>query len=211
MNYAFDRVLREREQRRRQMTGEGRAADLVLDDGELIARGPGAQDGGGKAGAAGAEQPRGADDRVRPRRGLGHRQLARELATTVFRSRSRGVGFEVGRALLAREHVVGGDVDDPGAGVGGGPRDGSRTGAVDGERLSAPRLRAIDVGPRRAVEDGVRPRFAHRGLDGLGIADVELGVPERGQLVAGDGSRIRDVAPEHSRCTRDQELHRRQG
>ena len=57
---------RQLHQRRRQVAGEGRAADLVGDDPQLVALGGEPQDRLRKAAAAGAEQPRGAHDRMRP-------------------------------------------------------------------------------------------------------------------------------------------------
>ena len=82
------------------------------------------------------------------------------------------------------------------------------TGAVDRERLLGLCLGAVDIGPRGAVDDGIGACLQHRGFDGADVGDVELGAPERGQLVTRRRRGIRYVAPEHACGTRDQEPHR---
>ena len=87
------------DERVREVAGERRAADLVVDDAELVALAREPQHGGDEVAAVGAEQPGGADDRVRAGRGGGDRVLAGELGAAVARSAARVAADSVYGAL----------------------------------------------------------------------------------------------------------------
>ena len=87
------RCLGDLHQRRREMAGVGRAAELVVDHRDLVALGAEPQHRVDEVLAVRAEHPRGADDRV-DRATRRHRELARELGAPVGADRA-------GRRVLA--------------------------------------------------------------------------------------------------------------
>ena len=191
-----------------QVAGVGRAAELVVDHGELVARGGELEHRVDEVLAVRAEDPGGADDRVRRGRGGLHRELARELRAPVGADRAGGrvLGVRLGR--VAGEDVVGGDVDDVRAGLGG------RGGQVPGAVAVDPRgggfvgLGAVDVGVGRAVDHRVGLGVAHGGADGVGVRDVEVGAREGDDVVSRGGGRD-DVRAEHARGPGDEKAHGR--
>src|SRR6202035_6132270 len=73
---------------------------------------------------------------------------------------------------LAGEHVVGGDVDEPGAGATAGPRYVLRAACVDRVGRGRVALGAVDVGVGGAVDDHVATADVPFGRGGVG--DVPL-------------------------------------
>ena len=95
-------ALGDRDQRGGEVAGVGRAAELVVDHGHLVALGAEPQHRVDEVLAVRAEHPRGADDRVRRRRRGRHRALARELGAPVGADRAGGRVLGVRRRRVAR-------------------------------------------------------------------------------------------------------------
>ena len=93
------------------------------------------------------------------------------------------------------------------AGGGRGGGDVARALRVDagGELLAL--LRAVDVGPGGAVDDGVRGRVAHGLRRGGRVGDVDLWEVEAHRLVAGRLRGGEEVLPEHPRRSDDEQSH----
>ena len=124
--------------------------------------------------------PRGAQhDRARARRQ--HRLLAGQLAGAVDALRRDRVGLDVGRALGAVEHVVGGDVDQRNARRGAQPRQQRRAVAVGAIRRLGVRLRRVHRGVGGGVHHQPRRRVAERGLDAVGPVEIELRPADAGR------------------------------
>ena len=202
--------VRQLDQRPGEMPGERRRADLVVDDGELVALRRQVQDGGRKARSAGAEQPGRADDRVLARRLQRDLELTGQLRSPVHRQRPRRVGLEIRLALDAVEHVVTRDVDHPRAAPRGRTRHVPGAGAVDGEGPILIGLGAVDVSPRGTVDDYVGARLADRALHRLVVGHVEIGARQRHRLVTGRAGGIVHVLPQHPRAAGDQKPHKQQ-
>ena len=184
----------------------GRRADLVADDEDLAMVGGEAEHRLDEVGAAGAEQPGGADDEVALVGGAG-RLLPGQLAAPVCRERRGLVGFDVGRALAAVEDIVAADVDDRGADQGGGRGDVARPLAVDPRRLLLGLLGAVDVGPGGAIDDDVGTLALDLGADRRPVGDVELGVAIADHLVAGVARSEHHVATQHPGGAGYEQLH----
>ena len=91
--------------------GQGRAAPLVGDDGDLVSLGRQASHGLDEVRAEGAEHPRCPKDGRGATRAL-HRLLACRLAGAVDAERAAGIGLDVGVGLVTVEHVIGGDMHE---------------------------------------------------------------------------------------------------
>ena len=78
--------------------------------------------------------------------------------------------------------------------------------AIDQRRLRFVRLGAVDIGPRRTVDDRVGLHVAHGEPHRFGVGDVEVGARERDHVVSGGGS-CDDVRAEHARGPRDEKAH----
>ena len=154
----------------------------------------------------GAEQPGGADDRVRAGAARGDGALAGELRAPVGRARAGRVGLARRARRVAVEDVVGRDVDDGAPARPRRRRDVAGAVAVDRGRRRLLGLGAVDVGPGRAVDDRVGARVADRGADGLRVGDVEVGAGERDDVVRGARRRTTSCA-EHARGARDEKAH----
>ncbi len=134
---------------RREVAGVGRAAALVVDDGDLVALGAEAQHRPDEVVADRPEEPRGAHD-PGP---LAGRRLAVELRAAVGAERMGRVGLEVGLALGAVEDVVAREVDERRAERG----DVLRPADVRRRRTLRVVLGAVDVGPGGGVQDELEP------------------------------------------------------
>ena len=88
----------------------------------------------------------------------------------------------------------------------GGDVPGAR--AVDPGRVGLVLLGAVDVGPGRAVDDGVGPRGRDGGADGVGIGDVEVAAGETGDLVPRALRGGDDITAQHARSAGDEKAHR---
>ena len=167
------------------------------------------QHGGDEVAAVRAEQPGGADDRVRAGRRGGDGLLAGELGAAVgaLRHRSRPTRCTAS-ARVAVEDVVRRDLDDERAGALRGGRDVAGGGAVELGRRGLVRLRAVDVGPRGAVDHRVRARGGDRHARGVGVADVELLARQRGDVVARARGGGGDVVAQHARGAGQEQAHR---
>ena len=113
-------------------------------------------------------------------------ELARELGTPV--GASAGAADRpprYGSRPVAVEDVVGRDVHDERAGLGGRGGHVAGAGAVDGGRRGLGGLGAVDVGPGGAVDHGVGAGGADGRAHGVGVGDVEVGPGQGGDLVAG--------------------------
>src|SRR6185437_4313943 len=88
---------------------------LVVDDGDLVALCAEPQHRAHEVRARPAEQPRAAHD-PRPLTGGG---LAQQLRPAVYRTRGRRIRLEIRRTLLSGEDVVGREVDERRAELGG--------------------------------------------------------------------------------------------
>ncbi len=102
-------------------------------------------------------------------------------------------------------------MDRPRTARGGRPREVAGAGAVDGKRLLGRALGAVDVGPRGAIDDDVRPGATDRGVDGSAIGDVELGARQRHDVMPGGPRGAGEILAEHPGRAGDHELHRVQG
>ena len=158
VEHAVGARLGDRDQRRGEVAGVCGTAELVVDYRDLVALGAEPQHRVDEVLAVRAEHPRGADDRVRRRRGGLDGALAGELRAPVGADRAGRRGFLVGRGRVAREHVVGRDVHDVRAHLGRRRRDVAGAVAVDQRRLRLGGLGAVDVGPGGAVDHRVRLR-----------------------------------------------------
>ena len=125
------------DERGREVAGVGRAADLVVDDGDLVALGGEPQHRGDEVLAVRRRTPRRCGRSRGSRRGLGDGD-ARRRAWSARRRRRGPVGSAstYGSVRVAVEDVVGRDVDDERAGRGGGR--GEVAGAVAVDRASRP-------------------------------------------------------------------------
>ena len=138
----------------------GRAADLVAHHLQLVAVAREAEHRVHEVLARDAEEPRRAHHEVALVRRR-HRVLAGELRAAVGGPRPGGVGLDVGRALRAVEHVVGGGLHDGRAHC-RSRRHVSGRRAVQRRRGLLFPLRAVDVGVGRAVDDHVRGASGRR-------------------------------------------------
>ena len=120
-----------------------------------------------------AEQPCGADDRVFARR-REHRHLAGELRPPVRAERPGRIGFDVRSRRGAVEDVVGRDLHQLRAGGRGRTGQVAGAGTVHRERRRLVALRAVDVGPRGAVDDHLGRGVGHRRIDGALVGHVQL-------------------------------------
>ena len=200
-------ALGDLDERGREVAGVRRAADLVVDDGDLVALGAEPQHRVDEVAAVRAEQPRGADDRgaaARPRRRRARRRASSARRPSAARSAASSA---YGSARVAVEDVVGRDVDDERAGLG---RRGATLPApapLIGGRRGLVGLGAVDVGPGGAVDHRVGLASRDGGAHGVGVGDVEVGPGEGDDLVAGARCGRHDVAAEHARGARDEEAH----
>ena len=139
----------------REVADEGRAAALVVDDGDLVALGAEPQHRPQEVVPRRAEEP-GRPDHPRP---LPGGSLAVELRPSVGATRVRPVRLDVRRALPAVEDVVRREVTSgaPSAAACGVPAD------VHGRRALRIRLRAVDVRPGRRVQHEIELAQRHRG------------------------------------------------
>src|SRR5205807_4277850 len=94
------------------------------------------------------------------------------------------VGFGVRAACGAVENVVGAYEDHEGGACGGG--DVARPIRIRGARASRIDLTAVDVGPRRGVDDDVWARRFEHAFNGDRIGDVERLVVEQDCVVCGE-------------------------
>src|SRR5665648_713892 len=158
----------------------------------------------GEAGAAGAVQPSGPDHQ-----GVGtqapDRPLPRQLRPSVGRTRPRRGVLGVRAGGRAVEHVVGGDLDHPGAVGVCRPAEPGGTDGVDLEGGGLVRLGVVDGGPGGAVHHDVVA--AHRGVGRIPIGDVELRVAGRGHLGTPAAQQLDEVTPEHAPGSRHQPTH----
>ena len=140
-------VVHEAAHRRRQMTGEGRTAALVVDDRDLVALCAESEHRPEEVVLRRAEEPRRPDH---PRRPPGGR-LAVELRPPVRRYGIRPVRLDVRRALATVEHIVGRERHERRA-----QRRGVR-GARDVHRRRALRIGfgAVDVRPGSRVQNEI--------------------------------------------------------
>jgi hypothetical protein len=109
---------------------------------------------------------------------------------------------------LAVEHVVGRDVHDPRARLGGRPRDVPGAVGVDRRGRGLGRLGRVDVGPRRAVDHGAGLGGRDHAAHVVGIGDVQLGAGKSDDVVPQPGGGGGDCLPEHPRASGDQQAHR---
>ncbi len=192
------------EQRRREVAGAGRAADLVGDDRDLA-----------RARAGQAEHRR---DEVRARRV--------RTATRCARSRDRGTASSTAcspaqlrcgrrrragrsgrtrrtarrRRAVAVEDVVGRDVDEPRAAARSRPRRGCRRGGVDRVSAASSSVSAPSTSVQAAQLMTASAVSAPIAADRAGaVGDVELGPRQRGHVVAGARARRR---PRRGRASR---------
>ena len=161
----------------------GRAAALVVDDGEAVALAGKPQDGLHEIMAVRAIDPGRAQDHVA--RIVGRdRALACELARAIDIERGGRVGFDVRRVLLAVEDVVGGNMDERnGVAFGLGGEMCGRLG-VDGERSGLVALGAVDVGVGGGVDDGIPWGGGDQLGDRRGISKVAVGARGRNDVGA---------------------------
>ena len=129
--------------------------------------------------------------------------LARELGAAVAGDRVDRVGLDVALLLGAVEDVVGRGVHDRRADR-ARPRRRRCPAPAPVDRRS-PRLvllGAVDVGPRRAVDDRAGVVLDARLLDGRAVGDVEVRARQRDRLVPDLARRALDVAAEHAAAAR---------
>jgi hypothetical protein len=209
-------ALGELDEALRQVHGPGRAADLVSHHAHLVALVAEGEHRVDEVAPAGAVEPGRAHDRVLGGRGR-HLLLARELRAPVGAKRVHRIGLDprlpgaaAGVLALAVEDVVGRDVHDARADLGRRARDVAGAVAVDSGRGRLGRLGAVDVGPRRAVDDRARLGRRDDAAHVTGIGDVELGAGEGDDIVPQPGGGGGDSLPKHARASGDQQAHRTQ-
>ena len=173
------------DERLREVPGERRAPDLVVDHLELVPFRRESQDRRREARTAHTEQPRGPHDRVALGRFRRHPALAGQLRAAVRGHRPDHVGFHVRRSLGAVEHVVARDVDRPCAARARSARHVAGAGGVHRLGPVLVPLGAIDVGPCGAIDHDVRAGAADRLRHHRAVGDVELGARQRKHIVAG--------------------------
>ena len=108
-----------------------------------------------------------------------HILFAQQLGIPVSGNRRGLAAFVDRRAAVgavgrAGEDVVGGDVDKPGADLVAGKGKVARAEGVDLEGHVAVGLAAVDIGGRRAVDDGIGLVAADIGHGRLAVGDIEL-------------------------------------
>src|SRR6185312_5781321 len=130
-----------------------------------------------------AVQPGGADDVAAVREGLQDGLFAGELGAAVGAARGGGGVLGVRRGGVAGEDVVGGDVEQDGAGTGAGVGEVGRAVAVDRERLGLAGLGVVHGGPGRAVDDHGGPVALERAPYGVGVREVQRLPVEGGDLL----------------------------
>ena len=113
------------------------------------------------------------------------------------------VGLDVALLLGAVEDVVGRGMHDGRSHRRGRRRDVARAVPVRVRGLDLVLLRAVHVGPRRAVDDRAGIVLDERLLDGRAVGDVEVGAGEHDRLVPDLTRRALDVAAEHPGPTGD--------
>ena len=201
--------VREPDESLGEVAGVGRAADLVLDDDDLVERASEVEHRGHEVLAVHAKKPGRADDEVARvvRRGL---DLAGQLRLAVPRQRVDLVGFDVGQLLRAVEDVVGRDVDHARAAVRGRSGDVAGALAVDAHRELGLRLSAVDVGIGGAVEDCVGTVLPDGVRHGVGVRHVELRMRQAGHVEVRLRRGSQHVMAEHAAGPQHQELHRAQ-
>ncbi len=125
-------------------------------------------------------QPGGAQHVTPQPRLAQHGLLTSQLGPAVRGPRRGPAVFRVRLAGLAVEDVVGGQLDQRGAGRGALRGQARHCLPVDPERRGLVGLGGIDRGPRRAVDHHVRGPAVQGRLDLAGIGDVEVGAAQPG-------------------------------
>ena len=201
-------ALGDLDERGREVAGPRRAAALVGDDADLVARLREGEHGVDEVRAPGAVQPCRAADRVRGA-GLRDGSLAGELGAPVGGPRRPRVGLDVRARRVAGEDVVGGDVDQEGSGRRARRGHVARRGAVDqrGEVLGG--LGAVDVGVGRAVDDRVGTLRRESLADRLRVGQVEVVDVRSDRLVAALARHRDDAMAEHPGGAGHEHLHQR--
>src|SRR5258706_14813654 len=147
--------------------------------------------------------PAGPEDQVAAAR-RADRLLALELAAAVDLERPRRIALDIGLALGAVEHVVGGEMHQVGAAP--ARRFGEYAGraTVDRVRRLGFALGAVDGGVGGGVDDGVGPQLAYPGGNGRGIGEIAIAPAERGEL-ADAGRQAREFPSHLAVATEDEQ------
>jgi len=196
------------DQRGGEVAGPRGTADLIGDHAELVGRLGERQHGVDEVLATGAVEPSRARDRPAATDGR-DLELAGELRAPVGGARGGLVGLDVRLAPVAREDVVGRDVDEHRRHGLARPRDVARGLAVDarGQRLGA--LRRVDVGVGGAVDDRVGLLRGQPAAHRIVVEQVEI-VDVRAHGVVAELARLGDDAvAEHAGGSRDEQAHQR--
>ena len=157
-----------------EVAGPGGGSVLVGDDFELGAFGGEFEDGEEEVFAGGSVDPGGTEDDVGGSGG-GEGLLAGEFGGSVDAEGVGRVGFEVGRGFGAVEDVVGGEVEDCGADLGGFLAEDAGGFGVDGGGYLGLGFGFVDGGVGGWVDDPAGVGCADVGADGGLGGEVEVG------------------------------------
>src|SRR4029079_13138847 len=159
--------------RPRDIARSGRAAVLIVDNGQAVPLAGQAQDRLDEIVPVRAVDPRSAQDRVARVRG-GDGVLAGKLALPINIERRCGVGLDIGRALAAIEHIVGRDVDQRNTAPRGFAGEYPGRVRIDGEGKIPLALGPIHICISGSVDDGVPGARGDCIRDGIGPGQIEL-------------------------------------
>ncbi len=184
-----------------QIDGVGGVAALVVDDLQLAELPACIHDGLDEVLAVVAVEPRGADDEVAVAELLDV-LLTHELGGAVGADGAGDGGLILRDAavLTAGEDIVGGDVHQPCAGLGGGLRQIAGADGIGLEGDVMVHLAAVHVGEGGAVDDDIRALAADEVVHHLIVGDVQLRQVHRNDRgvhqLLGDGAKLAAALPE---------------